>query len=83
MLERKWGKRRGVRKFLLALGRGRIRKQWKGVGMVLRIPGLGLPREVTFPRRAGGGEGCRSPLRSPHSGSRGSGNTRPARPGLM
>lgn len=26
--------------------------------MVLRIPGLGLPREVTFPRRGGGGRGA-------------------------
>lgn len=59
MLGKKWGKGRRVRKFLLAQSKGKGWGRWEGVGMVLRrVPGLGLPREVTFPRRAGGGRGA-------------------------
>lgn len=81
---RKWEKGgRGVGKFFLARGTGRSWELRKGVREFLQVPELGIPPEVTFLAEGRWGEGRRSLPGSPGSGSRGSGNTRPARPGLM
>lgn len=81
---RKWGKGgRGVGKFFLERGTDRSWERRKGVWEFLRVPELGIPPEVTFLAEGRWGEGRRSSPGSPGSGSRSSGNTRPARPGLM